>query len=99
MQTMELQTWSGDFGLPTWDQKCLCAATYAKFCGAPVTLCPVDDPLSSLPILADRGPPTPGVSRPVGSLAELCKLLSQGQGIEIVGHQGRSARWILSAGI
>ena len=74
---MELQTWSGDFGLPTWDQKCLCAAAYAKFCGAPVTLRAVDDPFSSLPLLVDLRPPNPGASKPVGSLTELCKHLAE----------------------
>ncbi len=44
---MELQVWSGDFGLPTWHPGCLALWSYCRFTGAPVTVRATDAPLLS----------------------------------------------------
>jgi metaxin len=41
---MELFSWSPDFGLPSWHQRCLAMQAYCKFSGAPVTVRPSDNP-------------------------------------------------------
>jgi len=55
MVGMELEVWSGDWGLPTIDVRCLELLAYAKFSGAPIkpikTSNPWKSPSGQLPVL------------------------------------------------
>ncbi len=74
---MELHSWSGDFGLPTWHQKCLAMQTYAKFTGAPVTIVPSDNPFwtpdGDLPVFLHQGQTITEFSAMVSYLETVCR--------------------------
>jgi len=56
---MELEAWSGDWGLPSIDSECLKILAFAKFSGAPLTQkCtnnPFWTPSGDLPVLRHAG--------------------------------------------
>jgi metaxin len=56
---MELEAWSGDWGLPSIDSECLKILAFAKFSGAPLTQKSTNNPFwtpaGDLPVLRHAG--------------------------------------------